>query len=306
MIFENECMNFYNGKKMYLKKSTLGGYSSILKNIIIPRLGKIKIDAINNKIIQNFSFNLLNDGYSLKYTKDITKIVIQILNELMIDEKISYFKINIKYPKNFNQKERQKKSYSVEEARKILNYCFNNINEEKKIIGIILGIKSGLRIGEICSLKYSDFDFKNNYIHINSTIQRCYNSFEKKTEILESNPKTKNSNRIIPISEDIKNIINYNNFEDNFYILTNNLKPCEPRSYRKFYVKVIKEIGLEYVNFHGLRHTFASLMITNGIDIKTVSELLGHANISTTLAIYTHSNINAKQEAIKKMDNIYE
>src|SRR5574344_221382 len=306
MIFETECMNFYKEKQMYLKKSTLCGYSSILKNIIIPRLGKIKINDINNKIIQNFTFNLLNDGYSLKYTKDITKTVIQILNELMVDEKISYFKINIKYPRNSNEKEREKKSYSIEEAKILLKYCFDNIKYKQKLIGIILGIKAGLRIGEICSLKYSDFDFKNNYIHINSTIQRCYDSFEKKSEILESLPKTKGSKRIIPLSEDIKNIINFNNYEDNFYILTNSCKPCEPRSYRRFYVNVIKKIGLEYVNFHGLRHTFASLMITNGIDVKTVSELLGHANISTTLSIYTHSNINAKQEAIEKMNNFYE
>lgn len=302
-MFENDIMELYKEKKLYLKKSTVANYSSIINNLLLPYFKNIKTCEINNKILNNYVLTMLSN-HSIKYIKDSVKVVEQLLNEKMENEEIPYFKINVKYPKNIEIIERNKKNYTKNEAKKIYDYCIENCINDNRFLGILLGLSLGLRIGEVCALKYKDINLKTKTIKINNTVQRVYDSFSKTTEIIESTPKTKNSRRELPLTDEILSLINKKQ-DNNFYLLNNKSTPIEPRTYRKFYCRIIKKLKLEYVNFHGLRHSFASLLITNGTDIKTVSELLGHANVSTTLSIYTHSNLDAKKKAIKKIGGLF-
>lgn len=157
----------------------------------------------------------------------------------------------------------------------------------------------------MCALTWEDIDTDNGVISVNRTIQRIYVIEEgnRRTELILDTPKTKNSIREIPISKDLlkilkpfKKIVN-----PSFFVLTNDVKPTEPRTYRSYYKNLMKELNMPKLKFHGLRHSFATRCIESNCDYKTVSVLLGHSNISTTLNLYVHPNMEQKKKAIEQM-----
>lgn len=174
-----------------------------------------------------------------------------------------------------------------------------------KSLGIYICLSAGIRIGEICALTWEDIDTDNGIIHIRKTIQRIYmiEDGNRKTELLLDSPKTKNSIRKIPMSRELirmlkplKKIVN-----SSYFVLTNDSKPTEPRTYRSYYKILMKKLQIPEIKFHGLRHSFATRCIESKCDYKTVSVLLGHSNISTTLNLYVHPNMEQKKKAIDQM-----
>jgi len=174
-----------------------------------------------------------------------------------------------------------------------------------KNLGVLICLCSGMRIGEICALTWEDIDTDNGVINIRRTIQRIYIIEDgiRKTELLLDTPKTKNSIREVPMNKDlikmlkpIKKIVN-----NTFFVVTNDAKPTEPRTYRTYYKSLMDGLGMPKLKFHGLRHSFATRCIESKCDYKTVSVLLGHSNISTTLNLYVHPNLEQKKKAIEQM-----
>lgn len=161
-----------------------------------------------------------------------------------------------------------------------------------------------MRIGEICALKWLDIDLKKRIIIVNKTLQRiCYKG--RKSKIVISKPKTENSNREIPISNSLYDfLLKIKPINRDVYFLTNTTKPNEPRNYRKIYQTLLKKLKINKISFHALRHTFATRLIENKVDIKTISELLGHASVNITISIYVHSEFSAKRKAVKTLDNL--
>lgn len=172
-------------------------------------------------------------------------------------------------------------------------------------LGILITLSSGLRIGEVCALKWSDIDLEKGVIHVRRTIQRIYviENGTRKTQVLIDTPKTKGSNREIPMTKTLINMIKplKKIVNDDFFILTNDEKPTEPRTYRSYYFLFMEKLGLPLVKFHCLRHSFATRCIESNADYKTVSVLLGHANISTTLNLYVHPNDEQKKKVINNV-----
>lgn len=166
------------------------------------------------------------------------------------------------------------------EYKKIIDYILKNISSRS--VGILLGIFTGMRIGEICALQFKDIDFDEKIIHVNKTIQRIYNPLDElePSKIVITPGKTKNSIREIPITDEILKILKTIKINDDYYVLSNSKKAIEPRTYRKFYNKFMNEAGVQPIKFHALRHTFASINIENGVDVKTISDILGHSDIS--------------------------
>lgn len=162
-----------------------------------------------------------------------------------------------------------------------------------------------MRIGEICGLKWSDINTDNGTITVNRTIERIYmvEGEYKHTELVFNTPKTKNSCREIPMNKELlamvkplKKVVN-----TDFYVLTNEEKPTEPRTYRNYYHRLMARLDIPRLKYHGLRHSFATRCIESNCDYKTVSVLLGHANITTTLNLYVHPNMEQKRKCITKM-----
>ncbi|MCD7951027.1 MAG: site-specific integrase [Erysipelotrichaceae bacterium] len=156
-----------------------------------------------------------------------------------------------------------------------------------RCIGILLILCSGIRIGELCALKNNDFDLIKKEVTIHKTLQRIQDINSQRTKVIIDTTKTQQSTRIIPISE---SLIPYLNIESNEnYFLTQTTKYIEPRSLRYFFKRILERLEIPYVTIHSLRHYFASQCIELGFDYNCLSEILGHASVSTTMNLYVHT-----------------
>lgn len=298
-------------KKDYIKESTYANYSNNIFNHIIPKLGNYTLNEINHKIIQDFLLELSKNGrkdntggLSEKTIKDITIIVKGSIKKGINEGKIKHIELSFNYPKN--NKEKSIYILTKYEQNKITNYVLDNRNT--KNIGFLISLYSGIRIGELCALQWKDIDFKNNKLMISKTIQRVYIKDKDKSisKVIITTPKTKNANREIPVNKDFLEIIKSLKTDKDNYILSNSDKYIEPRTYRKYFNKILKELKIKHFNFHSLRHTFATNCISLGCDYKTVSELLGHANVNITLNLYVHPRYSQKKKCIDLVSKIFQ
>ena len=290
-------------KKDYIKESTYANYSNSIFNHIIPKLGDYYLPDLNHKIIQDFLIELFKNGkkkgdggLSEKTIKDITIIIKGSLKKAINEDKLKHIELTFNYPKTNSEK----KIYVLtkHEQNKLRDYVLENLSNRS--IGILISLYSGIRIGELCALRWEDIDFKKGILTINKTIQRIYVKDKEKniSKVIITTPKTKNANREIPINKNFLEILKQLKSSNDDYILTGNNKFIEPRTYRKYFNKVLKITKIKHFNFHSLRHTFATNCISLGIDYKTVSELLGHANVNITLNLYVHPRLSQKKKCI--------
>ena len=286
-------------KKQYVKQSTLSAYTLILENHILPEFGdKMKLAETD---VQEFTLRKLQSGLSQKTVKDIL-IVLKMIQKFGAKAGILPFaEWDIKYPTEHKKQELE--VLSVTNQRRIMQYAKENFTFRN--LGIYICLSTGMRIGEICALKWGDINLATEMISVNRTIERIYiiEKGMKHTELVLGTPKTKNSIRDIPMSRELLKIIRplKKVMNDDFYVLTNEAKPTEPRTYRNYYKQLLKQLNIPNLKFHGLRHSFATRCIESQCDYKTVSVILGHANISTTLNLYVHPNMEQKKKCINKM-----
>jgi integrase len=183
-------------------------------------------------------------------------------------------------------------------------------SEDKKTLGILLCFYTGIRLGELCALKWSDIDLEAGTVSIVRTVSRTKN-FEagnNRTILLVGSPKSRKSIRKIPLPVFLLKLLGEKRplmADESCYMLSGKNIPLDPRCYQKFFKKLLKDTGLKSCKFHTIRHTFATRALELGIDIKTLSEILGHSNVSITLNIYAHSLMEHKKAAIEKFNNMY-
>ena len=311
ILYKDWIYNWLLDKKHYIKESTYANYSNAVFNHIIPKLGHYKLDELSHKLIQDYLLDLSKNGkingsggLSSKTIKDITIIIKGSLKKAMNENKIKHIVLTFNYP--LDSKLEKIYVLSKSEQNKITSYCLNNL--DNKNLGILISLYSGLRIGELCSLQWNDINLKKSLISINKTVQRIYvkDFKESKSKIIITTPKTKNANREIPISKEFIELLKKFKGNNNEYILSGSEKLIEPRTYRKYFDKVLKEIKINHINFHSLRHTFVTNCISLGVDYKTVSELLGHANVNITLNLYVHPRLSQKKKCIKLICKVFE
>ncbi|MDO5106065.1 site-specific integrase [Capnocytophaga sp.] len=287
-------------KKQYVKKSSFSAYMLLLENHLLPVFQSCE-NCIDEQSVQQFVLDKLAQGLSQKSVKDILIVLKMILKFGAKNKWINYTPFDLRFP---TDRERQSIEVLTKTDQKYLMYYIQE-HFTFKNLGIYICLSAGIRIGEICALTWQDIDLENGVIHIRKTIQRVYvvENGRRKTELILDTPKTKNSVREVPISKDllkilkpIKKLVN-----PAFFVLTNHEKPTEPRTYRTYYKNLMNQLNIPELKFHGLRHSFATRCIESNCDYKTVSVLLGHANISTTLNLYVHPNMEQKKKAIEQM-----
>ena len=286
-------------KRQFVKKSTFAAYSLIVETHLQPAFGNLK--AVTEKDVQDFVLYKLNGGLSQKTIKDMLIVLRMILKFGAKKNYCVYAPIDVIFP---TDRERQElEVLSIANQKKIMRFVEDNFTFRN--LGIFICLSTGIRIGEICALTWDDIDTDNGVIHIRKTIQRIYvkENGIKKTELLIDTPKTATSMRDIPMIKDLyeilkplKKVVN-----NDYFVLTNEATPTEPRTYRNYYKKLLDKLGIPPIKFHGLRHSFATRCIESKCDYKTVSVILGHSNISTTLNLYVHPNYEQKKKCIDKM-----
>ena len=185
---------------------------------------------------------------------------------------------------------------SVSEQQVLLHFLFSQDNIFS--FGILFALYTGLRIGELCALKWEDIS--ENKIHVNKTMQRLKGDSEK-TEIMILPPKTSSSDRVIPITAALLPIIEKYRKKNGYVLIQANGKFTEPRLLQNKFAKYISACGIQNAHFHTLRHTFATRCIESGMDVKSLSEILGHSDVKTTLNKYVHSSFELKQNSIDKL-----
>lgn len=286
-------------KRQFVKKSTFAAYSLIVETHLQPAFGNLT--AVTEKDVQDFVLLKLNGGLSQKTIKDMLIVLRMILKFGAKKNYCVYAPIDVIFP---TDRERQElEVLSIANQKKIMRFVEENFTFRN--LGIFICLSTGIRIGEICALTWDDIDTENGVIHIRKTIQRIYvkENGIKKTELLIDTPKTATSMRDIPMIKDLyeilkplKKVVN-----NDYFVLTNEATPTEPRTYRNYYKKLLDKLGIPPIKFHGLRHSFATRCIESKCDYKTVSVILGHSNISTTLNLYVHPNYEQKKKCIDKM-----
>lgn len=297
--FEEIVVLWQADKKQYVKRSTYSAYSLLIANHLLPAFAGV--NDVTEILVQDFVFTKLEQGLSQKSIKDILIVLKMILRYGVKQGYLEHREIDVKFP---TERERQEvEVLSRNNQKHIMEYVQSHFTFMN--LGIYICLCAGLRIGEVCALVWDDIDVDAGVINISKTIQRIYvlEGTEKHTEVIIDTPKSKNSIREIPIAKDLmkmikpfKRIVN-----GGFYVLTNSDQPTEPRTYRNYYKRLMEQLNMPKLKFHGLRHSFATRCIESKCDYKTVSVLLGHSNISTTLNLYVHPNMEQKKKCVEQM-----
>ena len=286
-------------KRQYVKQSTMAVYLLSLKNHLLPFFGG-KMEVTEDEV-QAFALEKLNHGLSQKSIKDMLIVLKMVVRFGEKQGWLNHVEWKVKFPAN--QPKATLPILTKTHQKKLMDYLKDNFTFPN--LGILVCLSTGLRIGEVCALKWSDINMETGLLHVNRTIERIYivDSDKPHTEIVINTPKTKNSLREIPLSKELVRIFKslMKVVNKDYYVLTNNTKPTEPRTYRNYFNKLLKQLDIPRLKFHGLRHSFATRCIESHCDYKTVSVLLGHADISTTLNLYVHPNEEQKRSCIDKM-----
>lgn len=283
-------------KKNTVKKSTYYNYSYSVAKYLYPSFAGKNITKIKN--YNNF-IEELSDTLSPKTVRDIVTKLKEIIN---FYEEEHNTKLNIKkmsLPK-MNKKEIQ--ILSNKEKQKLEKYCIEQ--NSLKSLGILICLNTGLRVGEVCALRWENVDFETRRIHVEKTIERIYSKEENKTIVIIDTPKSITSVRTIPINSKLYNILKQirgKSKKTDFVLTGSSEHYVEPRNYQYHFKEILKRNKVKKYKFHTLRHTFATNCIEAGMDIKSLSEILGHADVSITLNIYVHSSDKAKRKYLEKI-----
>ena len=180
-----------------------------------------------------------------------------------------------------------------------------NISNLKYQIGIYICLSTGLRLGEVCALKWSDIDLEQGLLHVNRSVSRIpIEEGSTKTKLIEQSPKTECSKREIPLSNQLCSLLN-NQKRKGEYVLKGT-GPTDPRTLQYKFKDILTKAGIDDTNFHVLRHTFATNSISCDTDVKTVSEILGHSDVQVTLNRYVHPSMEVKRAHMNTLANVYQ
>lgn len=286
-------------KKQYVKLSTYSAYSLIVENHLIHAFSGI--DDVTEDMVQEFVIKRLNGGMCQKSVKDILMVLKMILRFASKRGYMHRRDIDVHFPTERDSKEIEVLTKSNQ--RILMSHIRNNLTFMN--LGIYICLSAGLRIGEVCALVWDDIDMELGVINVSKTIQRIYvvEGEFRHTELVIDTPKSKNSMRQLPLTKELSSMIRpwKKVVKGSDFVLTNSEVPTEPRTYRNYYKRLMKHLNIPDLKFHGLRHSFATRCVESKCDYKTISVLLGHSNVSTTLNLYVHPDIEQKKQCVEQM-----
>lgn len=302
MDFKEIALNWLAYKKDFIKLSTYAYYKTVVNVHIAPNFGSLNQEQFNEDTVQKIVLQWQRGEIGTRTLKTSTiDNIMMILKQCMkYAEKhyqLTFPNLSIHYAVADTLP--APKSFGNQTQKKLIQAALDEFSP--KTLGILLSIHCGVRIGELCALQWDDIDLENRTLKISRTLQRVAVPGESaRTRIVISTPKTANSVREIPLPQSIVDLIEtIPGRSPDSYILTNTGKYTEPRTYRRFFHNFLQRHQIEHLKFHSLRHTFATCCIERGADVKSVSDILGHSSVNTTLNMYVHPGMEEKRRCIE-------
>lgn len=283
-----------------VKESSYFFYETIIEHHLRPFWGGMLLDRLSSAQIQAFIQSRTESKISSSY---LHSILILFQSVLKLAQRREYMNTPIPFYQLPKSRKNSPDIFTLKEWKCLEEYLRRQ--DDDFSFGILLCMYTGIRVGELSGLMWGDYDSENNQILIRRTIYRIKNAdydgvFNKsKTILCMESPKTISSVRDIPLPRFLIDEVQKRKGSNEDFILTGTERCMEPRNIQKRYKRILEKCKLRYLNFHSLRHSFATIGIQRGFDHKTMAEILGHASVNTTLNIYVHSNIDRKRECME-------
>lgn len=301
-----EVLNLWmDNNRARLKGGTINKYQSLIETHIMSELGEIKITELSSTKVNTFLESKMSKGringsggLSPSYVRSIMLVVnaaikYAVSEQLCVPLKTPICKPSVGKP--------ELSVLTVEDQKKLETALLNHF--DPTCVGIYLSLHTGLRIGEICGLAWDDIDLSTRVIHVRHTVARVRSDHPAaSTMLIIDTPKTKASKRDIPISSALLPVLlKLKDLSGKGFLLTGTGEFIKPRTFEYRYHKILNDCGIAAVNYHTLRHTFATRCVEAGVDVKSLSEMLGHGNVSVTLNTYVHSSLEMKRSQLEKL-----
>lgn len=280
-----------------IKASTYANYRTKCEKHLIPAFSSINCCELCSRQIYDFIENKRTEGLSVRYILDIITLLKSVYRYAAREYNIRNVTDGIVMPKAAINDVRLLTSYEQDILKRYIAR-----SRDTTSLGIALSMFTGIRIGELCALKWEDIDLNKRTLTVRKTIQRIKSYDGKtKTKLIISEPKSSRSKRVIPIPDCIMDLLLSLKADGDKYVISNTLMPTEPRTMQYRFARILSNENLPSVHFHSLRHAFATRCIELGFDVKTLSEILGHSSVELTLNRYVHSSFDRKRECMARL-----
>ena len=305
-LFSEAAAEWLSAKSLSVKPSTCVRYKASLDSHILPLLGNHAIEKLTTADIGAFAKEKLINGRLDKKGGLAPKTVIDMLCviksvlDFAFEAKIIRRPVSVQYPKYHSQPARvlnRKEQTLLEEELKKDTDIYK--------LGVLLCLYTGIRIGELCALCWEDISIEHEMITVKGTLQRVkdLSGSGSKTRIEVGAPKSLSSARSIPIPKFLIGMIReHSKGKQGYFLGTGKKGYTEPRTMQNHFARITKQLNIPNANFHALRHTFATRCVEAGVDIKSLSEMLGHSSVNITLNRYVHSSFEQKRAGICKLE----
>lgn len=294
-------------QKARVKESTYNKYSNILRSYVLPNIGGLCIQEMTPTGITKMCDSLLTcggkngTGLSEKTVADILSVVRSIFQySASMGCSCPFDPLTIR----IHQKARELRILSRTDQEKLYAYLLQKPTLHN--IGVLICLLTGLRIGEVCALRWEDISFENHTIYVHKTAQRIQDRYsqDKKTRVVITSPKSVSGKRVIPMPQNLESALrDLDSVKTGFVLSKDETYLMEPRVLQYHFKKILKELDIEDANFHILRHTFATNCIELGFDVKSLSEILGHASVLITMNKYVHPPMALKHENMQRISS---
>lgn len=308
VVFQDILAAWQEANRIRLKAASVSRYQNLIDSHILPELGSKRVNQITVSVLNRFLSSKLEQGrldhtggLSPSYVRSIALIISSSISFGVAENMCSPLQYKITKPAL------SKKELTILGAEKqtiLEKELLQDMSEAKLLIYITL--YTGIRIGEACALRWEDIDLESKIIYVRQTVSRVwvYEEGTKKSKLVIGSPKSESSLRCIPICSKLHAILcSFPYRKRQGYILTNtdDNSFISPRTFEYRYKAILRRCSIEPVNYHALRHTFATRCIERGVDIKSLSEILGHSDVSITLNTYVHSSMELKRRQMEKL-----
>ena len=300
--------NWLAAKESQVRKSTYVRYRNLVTSYINPKLGEMNWSGLNKAVIETFCRKLLSNGgvrqtgLSPKTVSDILSVLRSIFRHASEQGYEAAFDISSIV---IRKEQKETPVLTRREQDRLCETLRTNPNDRD--IGLLICLFGGVRLGELCALQWEDISFSEQTIQVRRTMQRIqtWDDPVRKTKIVITPPKSRDSVRTIPIPDELAGLLAEYKCQRSGYVLTGNRNAfVEPRTMERYFAGVLKKAGIRNVNFHALRHTFATRCVEMDFDVKSLSEILGHSTVNITMNRYVHPSMELKRRNMQRLSEL--